>query len=133
MLDNSDNISVNMGSESTESSNVTCEFDVDGDCMSYEEYEEFLFDWIKPSEGEIFIIILSVLVFFVGLIGNFLVCLAVRRNHHMRTVTNIFIVNLAVADFMVILICLPSTLLVDITETWFLGRVMCKLVQILQV
>jgi formate/nitrite transporter FocA (FNT family) len=42
-------------------------------------------------------------------IGNALVCLAVWSNHSMRTVTNIYIVNLAVADFFVILFCLPPT------------------------
>ncbi len=55
------------------------------------------------------------------------------RNPHMRTVTNFFIVNLAVADIMVCVICLPPTVLGDVTETWFMGSVMCKIVQYLQV
>ena len=59
-------------------------------------------------------------------IGNALVCLAVYTNHSMRTVTNIFIVNLAVADFLVILLCLPPTVLWDVTETWFFGEMLCK-------
>ena len=68
-----------------------------------------------------------------GLVGNFLVCFAVWRNPHMRTVTNYFIVNLALADFMVCLICLPPTVIGDVTETWYMGNVMCKIVQYLQV
>ncbi|KAJ2940889.1 hypothetical protein O0L34_g10148 [Tuta absoluta] len=44
----------------------------------------------------------------------------------MRTVTNYFIVNLAIADFMVLLFCLPPTVLWDVTETWFLGDTLCK-------
>lgn len=51
----------------------------------------------------------------------------------MRTVTNIFIVNLAVADFFVILFCLPPTVVWDVTETWFMGEVMCKVVLYFQV
>lgn len=51
----------------------------------------------------------------------------------MRTVTNIFIVNLAVADFFVILFCLPPTVVWDVTETWFLGKTMCKVVTYFQV
>ena len=51
----------------------------------------------------------------------------------MRTVTNYFIVNLALADFMVCLICLPPTVIGDVTETWYMGNVMCKIVQYLQV
>lgn len=66
-------------------------------------------------------------------IGNALVCLAVYTNHSMRTVTNIFIVNLAVADFFVILLCLPPTIIWDVTETWFLGEVLCKVVIYFQV
>lgn len=66
-------------------------------------------------------------------IGNALVCLAVYTNHSMRTVTNIFIVNLAVADFFVILLCLPPTVVWDVTETWFLGEVLCKVVIYFQV
>ncbi|KAG8226879.1 hypothetical protein J437_LFUL005638 [Ladona fulva] len=67
-------------------------------------------------------------VFVVGLVGNALVCAAVRRNHSMRTVTNYFIVNLAVADFMVILFCLAPTVAWDVTETWFMGTALCKIV-----
>lgn len=51
----------------------------------------------------------------------------------MRTVTNIFIVNLAVADFFVILLCLPPTVVWDVTETWFLGETLCKVVIYFQV
>lgn len=66
-------------------------------------------------------------------IGNALVCLAVYSNQSMRTVTNIFIVNLAVADFFVIFLCLPPTVVWDVTETWFLGEVLCKVVIYFQV
>lgn len=51
----------------------------------------------------------------------------------MRTVTNYFIVNLSLADVLVTLTCLPATLVVDITETWFLGNSLCKVIPYLQV
>lgn len=66
-------------------------------------------------------------------VGNALVCISVYSNYTMRTVTNIFIVNLAVADFFVILFCLPPTVVWDVTETWFLGESMCKVVLYFQV
>ncbi|KAK9411325.1 orexin receptor type 2 [Crotalus adamanteus] len=50
----------------------------------------------------------------------------------MRTVTNYFIVNLSLADILVTLTCLPATLVVDITETWFLGNSLCKVIPYLQ-
>ncbi|KAG7190896.1 hypothetical protein KM043_006956 [Ampulex compressa] len=55
-----------------------------------------------------------VLVFVVGLIGNSFVIAVVYRSPRMRTVTNFFIVNLAVADVLVIVFCLPPTLMSNI-------------------
>ncbi|MBN3308875.1 OX2R protein, partial [Amia calva] len=60
------------------------------------------------------------------------VCFAVWKNHHMRTVTNYFIVNLSFADVLVTITCLPASLVVDITETWFFGQTLCKVLPYLQ-
>lgn len=54
------------------------------------------------------------IVFVVGLIGNSFVIAVVLRSPRMRTVTNFFIVNLAVADILVIVFCLPATLMSNI-------------------
>lgn len=101
--------------------------------MTEQEYMDMLNDYIFPHPYEWVLIATHAIVFVIGLIGNALVCIAVYRNHSMRTVTNYFIVNLAVADFMVILICLPPTVLWDVTETWFFGTAMCRIVLYLQV
>lgn len=54
------------------------------------------------------------MVFLVGLVGNLLVVSVVCRSPRMRNVTNYFIVNLAVADILVLIFCLPATLLSNI-------------------
>lgn len=54
------------------------------------------------------------IVFIVGLIGNSFVIAVVLRAPRMRTVTNYFIVNLALADILVIIFCLPATLMSNI-------------------
>lgn len=54
------------------------------------------------------------IVFIVGLIGNSFVVAVVFRMPRMRTVTNYFIVNLALADILVIVFCLPATLMSNI-------------------
>jgi len=54
------------------------------------------------------------MVFLVGLVGNLLVVSVVCRSPRMRNVTNYFIVNLAVADVLVLVFCLPATLLSNI-------------------
>ena len=96
-------------------------------CEPMEDYMDRMHEYIYPEPFEWGLIVVYILTFFVGLIGNSLVCFAIWRNKKMRTITNIFIVNLSVADLGVIIICLPSTLLVDVTETWFLGTTFCKI------
>lgn len=102
-------------------------------CEPDDDYITRIEDYLYPTVNEWVLISLHCLVFVVGLVGNFLVCLAVYRNHTMRTVTNMFIVNLAIADFLVILLCLPPTVLWDITETWFMGNTLCKIIPYFQV
>jgi hypothetical protein len=50
-------------------------------------------------------------VFVVGLLGNVCVVLIVLRSPRMRNATNFFICNLALADILVLLCCLPATLI----------------------
>ena len=105
-------------------------------CLTDDEYLNeiiaYVMNWTEQWD-QLVMIVLHVIVFVIGLVGNFLVCLAVYRNHTMRTVTNLFIVNLAIADFLVVLICLPPTVLWDFTETWFFGSTLCKIILYFQV
>ena len=110
--------------------NVTCTNDY---CVSDEEYLDMIVSYIYPDAFEWCLIALYAVVFVVGLIGNFLVCYVVWRNKSMQTVTNYFIVNLSVADLLVILVCLPPTVLEDVTETWYIDSAMCKVVKYFQV
>lgn len=106
-------------------SNVYCDTD--------EDYVDRILDYLFPLHYEWVIIALYTLVFLVGLIGNFLVCFAVWRNKNMQTLTNCFIVNLAVADILVLLVCLPATVVEDILQTWFTGSYTCKIIKYCQV
>ena len=54
------------------------------------------------------------LVFIVGVIGNVMVVCVVVRNPRLQNVTNCFIVNLAVADMLVVLFCLPANLITNL-------------------
>lgn len=64
----------------------------------------------SPSVSAVYCIAYT-LVFILGIIGNSFVVAVVVRSPRMRTVTNYFIVNLALADILVLLFCLPATLL----------------------
>jgi len=54
------------------------------------------------------------LLFVLGVLGNVMVMGVVYRNASMHTVINYFIVNMAVADLFVSLLCVPITLLNNI-------------------
>lgn len=105
----------------------------DSDYDYEDEVIRHIEELIRPRLWTWFLIAAHVSVFLIGLVGNFLVCVAVYRNRGMRTVTNYFITNLAIADFLVILICLPPTVIWDVTSTWFFGNMACKIVLYLQV
>lgn len=131
MMENLTNIPENLtGTQVNSSVTTQCE---DVFCLNDDAYLDYLEDYVYPEDWEWGFIVLYAITFVVGLSGNVLVCFAVWRNRSMRTVTNIFIVNLAIADLTVIIICLPPTLLADVTETWYFGFIMCKVALFLQV
>lgn len=107
-----------------------CSADV---CASLHLTLECVKAFIFPTPLEWLFICLHLVLFTIGVIGNFLVCFVVLRSKHMQTVTNLFIVNLAVADAVVLVLCSPPTVLQSVTETWFLGDIMCKVVIFFQV
>ena len=53
--------------------------------------------------------VLFTLVIIIGFIGNLLVVLVVMMNKKMRNTTNILIFNLALADLLFIVFCVPFT------------------------
>ncbi|XP_062384585.1 neuropeptide FF receptor 1 like 3 [Sardina pilchardus] len=65
-------------------------------------------------------------IFLPCMIGNGLVCVIVLRNHHMRTVTNLFILNLAISDLLVGIFCIPTTLLDTLITGWPFNNTVCK-------
>ncbi|XP_063447293.1 neuropeptide SIFamide receptor-like [Mytilus trossulus] len=72
------------------------------------------------------------LVFLCALFGNLMVVLVVYRNASMHNATNYFIVNLAIADILVALFCVPLTLLDNLYPGWPFGPVLCKVTPYLQ-
>lgn len=72
----------------------------------------------------ILILAYSTIILF-GVTGNSLVIYVVYKFKNLRTVTNFFIVNLAVADLLVNTLCLPSTLVNTLYGKWMFGQVLC--------
>ncbi|XP_067614674.1 somatostatin receptor type 2-like [Eurosta solidaginis] len=77
------------------------------------------------SIGHLINFVLYVIVCVVGLLGNTLVIYVVLRYSKMQTITNVYILNLAVADEC-FLIGIPFLLHTIVSGSWQFGNFMCK-------
>ncbi|XP_053442435.1 neuropeptide FF receptor 1 [Nycticebus coucang] len=77
-------------------------------------------------------IVAYVLIFLLCMVGNALVCFIVLKNRHMRTVTNMFILNLAVSDLLVGIFCMPTTLVDNLITGWPFDNATCKMSGLVQ-
>uniref|UniRef100_A0A3B5MJU1 Neuropeptide FF receptor 2 n=1 Tax=Xiphophorus couchianus TaxID=32473 RepID=A0A3B5MJU1_9TELE len=80
----------------------------------------------KPGVAVVFTVS-YLLIFAVCMVGNGVLCFIVLRSRNMRTVTNLFILNLAISDLLVGIFCMPTTLLDNIITGWPFGSIVCKL------
>jgi hypothetical protein len=73
------------------------------------------------------------LVVVLGWVGNALVIYVVLKNRdYLRNTTNLFILNLAIADLLFLTFCVPFHAVIYTTMTWPFGEVLCKLVHFVQ-
>jgi len=70
--------------------------------------------WRQPGFGVALLAVAYIAVGVVGVLNNGLVIVAVFHHASMRTVTNYFLANLAVADILVCVFVLPATLVQNI-------------------
>jgi len=101
-----------LGNESSLISNFQNGSNESSSSFDYEFGED---DELRVSLGlGLFFCLAYGIVFVIGLIGNSFVVAVVMRTPRMRTPTNFFIVNLALADLLVLIFCLPVTLIGNI-------------------
>ncbi|CAL7935570.1 unnamed protein product [Xylocopa violacea] len=105
------------------------------EALSVNESENATSDlYMLPAYIRITSMIVCIVVMVLGIIGNLMVQLVVFRGKDMRNSTNIFLVNLSIADLCVLLICTP-TVLVEVNsgpQVWPLGEYMCKAVPFIE-
>jgi neuropeptide F receptor len=94
-----------------------------------EKPEEDLFN--KPFVQFVFSVF-YIIIFLLGMFGNFLVCFVVARQRTMQTVTNFFITNLAVADILLCLFCVTLTPTYTFLGRWIFGKFLCHFLAFLQ-
>ncbi|KAL2087603.1 hypothetical protein ACEWY4_016431 [Coilia grayii] len=77
-------------------------------------------DWVR--------ILLYILIFLLSVFGNLLIIGVLTLNKRMRTVTNSFLLSLAVSDLMMAVFCMPFTLIPNLRQDFTFGAAMCKIV-----
>ena len=84
-------------------------------------------DLTKPLYMTVVVTLAYGIIFLCGFVGNAMVLVVVWRNKTMHSSTNMYLVNLGVADLLVIVVCMPAGLLEFFSdEVWYLGAAMCK-------
>lgn len=68
-----------------------------------------------------------VVIIVATIVGNALVLLAVLSNAHLRSTTNYFIANLALADLLLGVTVLPLSSILEMTKKWLFGNIICTL------
>ncbi|KAI6187339.1 7 transmembrane receptor [Aphelenchoides besseyi] len=88
-----------------------------------------------PTNSPVVIAIFSVIyvhIFLLGLIGNLSIIVLTLRYRHLRTVQNIFILNLAISDVVVCLLSVPLTPITSSQKIWIFSRPLCHLLPMVQ-
>lgn len=80
------------------------------------------------SNTEVFVFTLTLFVMaLAALVMNFLVCLVVYRSKELRKhISSVFIVNLAICDFIMALFAMPFSIGAIIAQQWPFGDFMCQ-------
>ncbi|XP_058055615.1 neuropeptide CCHamide-2 receptor-like [Anopheles bellator] len=87
----------------------------------YVPYEERPETYIVP--------VVFALIFIVGIVGNGTLVVIFLRHRAMRNIPNTYIFSLALADLLVILICVPLASMIYTLESWPWGGTLCRLTE----
>ena len=78
------------------------------------------------------IIFIYAIIFLIGLIANIFVIVMIIKRRRMRTLTNRFLLNLAISDLLATLICIPPNAYHHYDKRWIFGEFLCRFVPFIQ-
>lgn len=82
---------------------------------------------LDDSSLSLALIVFYSIIFVVGLAGNIIALFAFLRIHQKRNSIQVYLLNVAVADLLLIF-CLPFRILYHATNRWMFGKIFCKVV-----
>ncbi|XP_059163227.1 neuropeptide receptor 15-like [Physella acuta] len=84
-------------------------------------------DIVVSLAGTVGLSLLFFAIVFIGIIGNCLVIVVILTDQKMRqSVTNLLIINLAMADLIIMVFGVPEIVMFMMSRGWLLGSVACK-------
>jgi len=84
-----------------------------------------------PDDGHTRVLLYAI-IFVLAVAGNALVIATLAHDRRMRTVTNLFLLNLAVSDLLLAVLCMPFTLIPTLLKNFIFGKAMCILIRYMQ-
>ncbi|XP_052503219.1 histamine H2 receptor [Budorcas taxicolor] len=82
---------------------------------------------LDPAAFKVTVTVVLTLLILITIAGNVVVCLAVGLNRQLRSLTNCFIVSLAVTDLLLGLLVLPFSAFHQLSCQWSFGKVFCNI------
>ncbi|PIO65874.1 hypothetical protein TELCIR_12434, partial [Teladorsagia circumcincta] len=102
------------------------DYEYDDVNMTDAEYEDLLRATLWPQTVEKTFVVVLMSMMVIGVIGNTLVVVVVISKKSMWSQMNIFLTNLACADLLILIFCLPPTVINDVTKTFWFSELFCK-------
>ena len=91
-------------------------------------------DPLRRSHSEIGLVVaLSILISLTSFLGNFLVVYVVHKDSRLKSLTNIFIQNLALTDISMATLHMPFWVISLYTGTWIFRETWCEIQAVIQV
>ncbi|KAM8815502.1 G-protein coupled receptor 37-like 1 [Rhynchonycteris naso] len=92
-----------------------------------------LYPVTKSSYSAYAVLLLALVVFAVGIVGNLAVMCVVWHSYYLKSAWNSILASLALWDFLVLFFCLPIVIFNEVTKQRLLGDISCRAVPFLEV
>lgn len=87
---------------------------------------------VSPVEKVAVFSVIYGIIFLVAVVGNGFVCIVITRRKDMRTLTNLFLLNMSISDLLSALFAIPFLMSDQISPNeWPLGGFMCRAVRVI--
>lgn len=92
-----------------------------------------LYPVTERSYGAYAVLLLALVVFAVGIVGNLAVMCVVGHSYYLKSAWNAILASLALWDFLVLFFCLPVVIFNELAKQRLLGDASCRAVPFLEV